>query len=238
MFSRVGIQRVPTWSSVRMRILSSVNTLSSKISLSCKNAFMIAVSFTHPIRQAKKHVQLVSSLLASVLCHTQCIFFFECRLNFWTPKRVQYIALPSPYFSFPLFATTTPQPILLLKRYFTMKSIGVTSVVDANKESTAFSGAVREGDTGAIGMSGLQDLQLVFLDLGGRLVGGGRRSDLDLGLVGLLVRLALGLGLGLIDDGLNWGWRQELLLLLWLQIVRGLGRELYRTSKCTRQRGM
>ena len=112
----------------------------------------------------------------------------------------------------------------------------MASVVDANEESTAFSSAVREGDTGAIGMPRLKDLQLVFLDLRGRFVGGGRRSDLDLGLVGLVV--GLGLSLGLVDDGLNRGWRQDLLLLLRLQIVRRLCRELHIRNKYTRQGGM
>lgn len=141
-----------------------------------------------------------------------------------------------PCFPLPLFATTTPQPSPLLERHLTMESIGVASVVDANEESTAFSSAVREGDTGAIGMPRLKDLQLVFLDLRGRFVGGGRRSDLDLGLVGLVV--GLGLSLGLVDDGLNRGWRQDLLLLLRLQIVRRLCRELHIRNKYTRQGGM
>lgn len=144
------------------------------------------------------------------------------------------IVIP-PLFPIP---TTTPQPSPLLDRYLTMESIGLASVVDTNEESTAFSSAVREGDTGAIGMPCLQGLQLEFLDLGGRLVGGGRRCDLDLGLVGLVVGLSLGLGLGLVDDRLNRGWRQEFLLLLGLQIVRGLGRKLHSSSKCTRQGGM
>lgn len=56
MFSRVGIHWVPTWSSVRMWIFSSSNPLS------CKNPFIMAVSFTHPIRQME-HVQLVSVCL-------------------------------------------------------------------------------------------------------------------------------------------------------------------------------
>jgi hypothetical protein len=89
----------------------------------------------------------------------------------------------------------------------------MASVVDANEDSTAFASAIGERDMGAIGMPSLQNLQLVSLNLGGSLVGG-RSHDLDLGLVRLVV--SLGLGLGLVHHGLNWGSRQGLLLLLGL----------------------
>lgn len=109
-----------------------------------------------------------------------------------------------------------------------MKSIGVAGIVDTNEDSTAFASAVGEGNTGAVGMSSLQGLQLVSLDLGGRLVGG-RSGDLDLGLLSLVV--GLGLGLGLVHDRLNWGSGQGLLVLLF----RGLGRELHSNKQEGRQ---